>query len=224
MLASRGLGGRQGCTLGSEAVSPLLQSQVLVLNRLWQAVHVCSARRAFLLLYQGVAQVVSTDPRSEFSTFDFTEWLRHSCEHGGADTIGMVSSRLRVPKIIVLRTFDRLPKKDVKFSRQNVFERDRSTCQYCGRQFERDDLNLDHVVPRDRGGQTTWENVVCSCIRCNTKKGNRLPQEAGMGLLRVPRKPRWHPLNAFTLSHQPDASWRKFVDVTFWQVELGDAA
>jgi 5-methylcytosine-specific restriction endonuclease McrA len=205
-------------------VSSLLYSQVLVLNRLWQAVHVCSARRAFLLLYQGSAQVVSTDPANEYATLDFPEWLQHSQDYGGGDVVGTVARRVRIPKIIVLRTFDRLPKKDVKFSRQNVFERDRHTCQYCGSRFDRAELNLDHVVPRDRGGQTNWENVVCSCVRCNTRKGNRLPHEANMRLLRVPRKPRWHPLNAFALGPQHDASWRKFVDVSVWQVELGDAA
>jgi 5-methylcytosine-specific restriction endonuclease McrA len=205
-------------------VSSLLYSQVLVLNRLWQAVHVCSARRAFLLLYQGSAQVVSTDPANEYATLDFPEWLRHSQDYGGGDVVGAVARRVRIPKIIVLRTFDRLPKKDVRFSRQNVFERDSHTCQYCGSRFDRAELNLDHVVPRDRGGQTNWENVVCSCVRCNTRKGNRLPHEANMRLLRVPRKPRWHPLSAFALGPQHDASWRKFVDVSFWRVELGDAA
>jgi len=171
-----------------------------------------------------MAQVVSTDPVNEYATLDFPQWLQHSQHYTGSDLVGTVTSRVRIPKIIVLRAFDRLPKKDVKFSRHNVFERDRHTCQYCGLRFERTELNLDHVLPRDRGGQTTWENVVCSCVRCNTRKGNRLPHEANMRLLRVPCRPRWHPLSAFAFGPQHDASWRKFVDVSFWQVELGDAA
>ncbi len=206
-------------------MNPLLHSQVLVLNRLWQAVHLCSARRAFLLLYHDTARVVSTDAGNEFATLAFADWVEHSRTYAGPDAIGTVRSQLRIPKIIVLQTFDRLPKKDVKFSRQTVFERDNHTCQYCGVRFERSDLNLDHVLPRNRGGQTTWENVVCSCIRCNTRKGNRLPQEANMHLSRVPRKPRWHPLNAFVSGRPPlESCWRKFVDVSFWEVELGDAA
>ena len=97
--------------------------------------------------------------------------------------------RSAYPRVIVLLFFDRLPKKEVKFTRHNVFERDKNTCQYCGTIFDRNDLNLDHVVPRDRGGTTTWENVVCSCIPCNTRKGNRLPQEAQMSLIRKPKRP-----------------------------------
>jgi len=104
-----------------------------------------------------------------------------------------VSFKIRVPRVILLVMFDRLPKKEVKFTRHNIFERDRNTCQYCGRIFERKDLNLDHVIPRDRGGPTTWENIVCSCIRCNTQKANCTPAEAGMHLVRKPKRPKWRP-------------------------------
>ena len=86
-----------------------------------------------------------------------------------------------------------MPKKEVKFTRHNIFERDHNTCQYCGKVFDRKDLNLDHVIPRDRGGPTTWENIVCSCIKCNTQKANRTPQEAGMHLIRKPKRPKWRP-------------------------------
>ena len=105
------------------------------------------------------------------------------------ETIATVSFKIRVPRVILLVLFDRLPKKEVKFTRHNIFERDRNTCQYCGGVYERKDLNLDHVIPRDRGGPTTWENIVCSCIRCNTQKANRTPQEAGMHLVRKPKRP-----------------------------------
>ena len=86
------------------------------------------------------------------------------------EMVHTISWKIRVPRVIVLMLFDRLPKKEVKFTRHNVFERDNNTCQYCGKVFDRSDLNLDHVHPRDKGGLTTWENVVCSCIPCNTRK------------------------------------------------------
>ena len=105
-------------------------------------------------------------------------------------SVTTISFKIRIPRVIVLLVFDRLPKKEVKFTRHNVFERDKNTCQYCGQLFDRSDLNLDHVVPRDRGGTTTWENVVCSCIPCNTRKGNRLPREAHMSLIRKPKRPK----------------------------------
>src|SRR6516164_2680381 len=202
----------------------LLNSQVLVLNRLWQAVNICSARRAFSLVYAGHAEIVSSDEANNFSTHDFESWRDLSANAPEHEVVTTISFKIRIPRVIVLLVFDRLPKKEVKFTRHNVFERDKNTCQYCGQVFDRSELNLDHVVPRDRGGTTTWENVVCSCVACNTRKGNRLPREAHMSLIRKPKKPRWHPLSAFVLGPQHDASWKRFVDPAFWQVELGDAA
>ncbi|WP_020493991.1 HNH endonuclease [Verrucomicrobium sp. 3C] len=195
-----------------------LESSVLVLNRLWQAVNLCSARRAFGLLYQGHAHVVHAE-ESDFYSLDFARWAEHSRHYDGADIVHTVSARLRVPRVILLLLFERLPSKEVKFTRHNVFERDNHTCQYCGRRFDNRSLNLDHVIPRERGGKTAWENIVCSCIWCNSRKGNRTPQEAGMKLLRKPRRPRWRPLVASESAGVPEA-WRRFVDVESWTVEL----
>jgi len=200
----------------------LLNSQVLVLNRLWQAVNICSARRAFTLLYAGHAQVVASDGADNFFTHDFESWRDLSLDAPEPEMVTTISWKIRVPRVIVLVLFDRLPKKEVKFTRHNVFERDKNTCQYCGRIFERSELNLDHVLPRDRGGQTTWENVVCSCIPCNTRKGNRLPHEAHMALVRRPKRPKWRPFVHVTFSSQQHESWRHFVDLAYWNVELSD--
>jgi 5-methylcytosine-specific restriction endonuclease McrA len=167
-------------------MSALLNQPVLVLNRLWQAVNVCTARRALTLLFEGNAQVVFQAADGNYQTFDFREWRDLSQEQPHSESIATVSFRIRVPRVILLLVFDRLPKKEVKFTRHNIFERDRNRCQYCGKTFDRQDLNLDHVIPRDRGGPTTWENIVCSCIRCNTRKANRTPREAGMRLIRKP--------------------------------------
>jgi len=117
--------------------------------------------------------------------------------------------------------FDRMPKKEVKFTRHNVFERDRNTCQYCGKIFDRKDLNLDHVWPRDKGGRTTWENVVCSCIKCNTRKGNRTPESVGMKLIRKPKRPKWRAFVHFSFTTGAHESWKHFIDIAYWNVELG---
>jgi len=198
-----------------------LDQPVLVLNRLWQAVNTCSVRRAFTLLYQGHAQVVSTDGANSYLTHDFTSWRDFSQANPEPEMVRTISVSIRIPRIIVLLLFERLPKKEVKFTRHNVFERDRNTCQYCGKVFERNDLNLDHVLPRDRGGQTSWENIVCSCIPCNTKKGNRLPHEAGIQLVRKPKRPKWRPFVNISFSRHQHDSWRHFLDLAYWNVELG---
>ena len=135
-----------------------LQTPVLVLNRLWQAVHVCSVERALTLLCTGHAQVVVAMNDGEFRTFSFRQWCDFA-EAGApaaeAEIVRTISLRIRIPRIILLLFFDRFPNKEVKFTRHNIFERDRNTCQYCGKKFDRKDLNIDHVLPRMRGGLTT---------------------------------------------------------------------
>ena len=188
-----------------------LNSQVLVLNRLWQAVNVCSVRRALTLLFQGHAEVVLSRPDGSFQTFDFGEWHNLSQAEPHPESIHTVSFRIRVPRVILLAMFDHLPKKEVKFTRHNIFERDKNTCQYCGHVFDRKDLNLDHVIPRDRGGPTTWENIVTSCFRCNTRKANKLPHEVGMHPRSKPFAPRWRPLFGLHENGLADDSWSHFL-------------
>ena len=203
-------------------MSSFLNQHVLVLNRLWQAVNICTARRALTLLFEGHAQVVLTDDEGAFQTFSFNQWRDFSAQKPQGETIATVSFKIRVPRVILLLMFDRLPKKEVKFTRHNIFERDRNTCQYCGRVFERKDLNLDHVIPRDRGGPTSWENIVCSCVQCNTQKANRTPQEAALHLVRKPKRPKWRPFVQVNLGMPHHDSWKHFLDLAYWNVELGE--
>jgi 5-methylcytosine-specific restriction endonuclease McrA len=144
----------------------MLDTSVLVLNRVYQPVHVTSVRRAISLLYQGVARALD----EQFQLFDFESWAALAAA-AHQDAIQTPSRRIRVPRVIVLVAYAHLPRSRVRFSRFNVYARDDSTCQYCGRRLPRSDLNLDHVVPRSRGGTTSWENVVCSCVACNLRKG-----------------------------------------------------
>jgi 5-methylcytosine-specific restriction endonuclease McrA len=200
----------------------MLDRQVLVLNRLWQAVNVCTVRRAFTLLCRGHAQVVQPDKNNNFFTHDFESWRDLSVREPEPEMVHTIAFKIRVPRVIVLLLFDRLPKKEVKFTRHNIFERDKNTCQYCGNVFDRKELNLDHVLPREKGGQTTWENIVCSCIPCNTRKGNRLPHEVNMHLIRKPKRPKWRPFLNFTFNGEQDESWKHFIDLAYWNVELSD--
>jgi 5-methylcytosine-specific restriction endonuclease McrA len=199
-----------------------LNESVLVLNRLWQAVNVCTARRAFCLLYQKHAQVVHAEGK-DFTTLDFEDWLSFSSRFAETNhAVQTVSRRIAIPKVILLAFFDRSPRKEIKLTRCNIFERDRHQCQYCGKVLSRQELNLDHVHPRDRGGLTTWENVVCSCIACNARKRNLTPQEAGMRLLRSPSRPRWRPFLMVSNPPREESLWRHFLDPSLWNVELGE--
>jgi 5-methylcytosine-specific restriction endonuclease McrA len=184
----------------------MLNSRVLVLNRSYLPIHVTSARRAFSLIYRQTARAVN----EEYETFDFEQWRRQEI---AGEAVGMVNGRIRVPRVIVLPGFDRIPKRHVRYSRVNVFARDKFTCQYCGRRPPRSQLNLDHVIPRSLGGRTTWENVVCSCVDCNRRKGGRTPQQARLRLQRSPSKPRWTPLMNLIVSSVRYREWRPFLHV-----------
>lgn len=201
----------------------LLERPVLVLNRLWQPVHTCSVRRALKLLCLGHAQVVQTEGEARYQTHDMGSWVEYSVTEvpsSAADLIHSVKVALRVPKIIVLALYDRLPRKEVKFTRQNVFLRDKHTCQYCAKTLPERELNLDHVLPRDKGGKMSWENIVTSCVPCNTRKANRLPRDAGMNLLNPPRAPKWRPL--FGLHKQgSEQVWQEFISPDRAKVRMG---
>jgi len=190
---------------------------VLVLNRLFQAIQITSVRRAFCLLYKGEVRAVSPD----YTTYDWEDW-KDIPPQGDDEFLATPSFRVRIPRVVLLLNFDRLPRHDVRFTRKNIFFRDRNRCQYCGGRFSTSDLNLDHVVPLSRGGKSTWDNVVCCCVRCNSRKGGHLPREAGMHLIKLPVKPRWHPFVKLTFNHSRYESWKNFLDVAYWNTELID--
>jgi len=194
----------------------VLDSGVLVLNRLFQAIQITSVRKGFCLLYKGYAKAVEPD----YSTYGWDDWKdipvqpAEECLH----TPGL---RIKIPRVLLLLHFDRLPPHEVRFTRKNIYLRDRSRCQYCGRHFTTRDLNLDHVVPLSRGGRSTWDNVVCCCVECNARKGSHLPAEAGLTLLKPPVKPNWHPLVRISFNAPAYETWRNFLDLAYWNAELG---
>lgn len=202
----------------------VLDQPVLVLNRLWQAVNVVPARRAFSLVSREHAQVVhmSEEVCQTFSMLDWIDFSNSNPPVSEFEIVHTVRHRIRLPRVILLSVFDKLPRKDLKLTRNNVFERDKNRCQYCGKVHDRSELNLDHVIPRHYGGKTTWENVVCSCIRCNTRKANRLPHEAHMRLIRKPLRPRWRPVISLVIGKPGSEHWKDFLDLAYWNVELDE--
>ncbi len=199
---------------GGDSVAAL-SSSVLVLNRFYLAVHVVNVRRAFGLLYRQLAEVLDIE-NGHYANYDFATWLEiseiKSDERDPIDDwVRSVNFEVQVPRVIRLLRYERVPKHTLRFNRRNLFARDGNKCQYCGRTPPSHMLSLDHVMPRSRGGETSWENVVCCCLRCNTRKGGRTPQEARMKLLRKPRKPSHSPLLIHKLSNPKYATWRAFL-------------
>jgi 5-methylcytosine-specific restriction endonuclease McrA len=195
----------------------LLNRSVLVLNRNWTAVNICDVRRALVLLYQNMARVVT----DEFEALDFESWRdlsRFAREE--EELIHTPNFPLLIPQVIKLVLYRGFPPLHVKFSRRNIYLRDRNQCQYCGAKPPREEMTIDHVIPRSRGGKTTWENVVLACSTCNARKGSRLLHQCGMKLIRRPRKPHWLMSAHVEFNYRNRPLWQRFIDEAYWNVAL----
>ena len=164
-----------------------LNRPVLVLNRNYEPLSVCSVRRAVVLIYLGKAELVETLDGIKLRS---------------------VSQNLSVPSVVKLGFYIKVPPKNVILSRKNIIKRDGHRCQYCAE--TRAPMTVDHVVPKIYGGKDTWENLVCACIKCNNLKGDRAPEKAGFKLLKIPKKP-----NQITFIQHfigiSDDRWRRYL-------------
>jgi 5-methylcytosine-specific restriction endonuclease McrA len=163
---------------------------VLVLNATYEPINVCAARRALVLVLKGVA----------------------SAEEESRLVFRSPSRSFRVPSVIRLLEYRRIPFQGRALSRKNILMRDRNTCQFCARLLPASELTLDHIVPRSRGGESTWDNLVACCHPCNNRKGDRLLEEAGMKLLRRPRSFTLHTSRQLMrMMGRKDEAWRKYL-------------
>ncbi len=192
-----------------------LDNSVLVLNRFYMAVRVVDVRRAMTLLYRGCAEVITIES-DLYANYDFESWCELSSlqvleRQPDEEYLRTPTSELLVPRIVRLTLYDKVPKSTVRFNRKNLFARDNHACQYCGQRKPMSQLSLDHVLPRSQGGKTTWENVVCSCTACNSRKGGRTPIQANMALLSKPMRPHANPAVAASLLDPRYSSWKTFL-------------
>ncbi|MEQ8765027.1 MAG: HNH endonuclease [Planctomycetota bacterium] len=183
-----------------------LDEPTLVLNRGWIPIDVTSVRHALIMVYQEDARVLC--PR-DFVLHDFRSWAAGEEVTGGL-AVQTVRGAIPVPEIVVLQRYSGRPRPPKAFSKRFLYQRDRNTCQYCGDQPGATRLTIDHILPRSRGGRSTWTNCALACERCNGQKGDRLPSEVGMSLLETPREPDWSPLLRVPRQKQR-SSWQLFV-------------
>ena len=196
-----------------------------MLNRFYMAVHVINVRRALGLLLRELAEVIHLE-EGQYANYDFAFVARNQRVEGGLQgdrtrigSRGSISnSRCRGSSGCCFSIG--FPRQTIRFNRRNIFARDGNQCQYCGRHFPTSELSLDHVVPRSRGGDTCWENIVCACVACNVKKGGRTPHEAHMKLIRPPVRPKRSPLLTVKLGNPKYESWKTFLDNAYWSVDL----
>jgi 5-methylcytosine-specific restriction endonuclease McrA len=219
------------------AMVEVMDSKVLVLNKNWQAVDVTKVWKAIHKVISGRALFI--DPLSHV-TYEWEDWVLNwddasmtaKREMGKTLPVGGIFEMV-VPEIIVCTEYSgrgyKVSKRRPKFSRTNVYRRDRNRCQYCGDKFKTEYLNLDHVIPKSKGGEMSWENIALACVPCNSKKENRTPEQAGMRLIRRPFRPKAEDLSVNPMDkllrkagNRPMKTWEQFLGKMYWEVELKD--
>ena len=188
----------------------LNKSIVLVLNRNWQAINIRTPQEAFCQMATNVATALEIDGESHIRPLTWDEWITLPISDGD-NAVQTVRGPIRVPTVIVAVNFAKVPRKRPKLCARTVRERDGNRCQYTGKLLRPEEGSLDHVLPRSRGGKDAWENLVWSAKAVNARKGNRLPHEAGLKLLSVPRAPKEMPVTALIRNHHGIAEWKLFV-------------
>jgi len=165
-------------------------SRVLVLNSSYEPINICSMHRAIVLMLRGIA---------------FPEELTHKYIHSP-------SIAIQIPSVIRLIEYVRIEYRITGLSKRTIFVRDQFTCQYCGRRFDGNNLTLDHILPQSRGGKNIWENIVTACNRCNSRKADKTPSEAGLQLISPPRPfGSYYFLQWVRMEGQKYDAWRKYL-------------
>ena len=190
--------------------SILHQKVVLVLNRNWQAINTRTPAEAYCQMASDVATGLDIQGPDWMVPTKWEDWLQLPVREEDA-SIGTANGPIRVPTVIVVSNFAKVPMKRPKFNSRNLWERDRGQCQYTGRSLRPGEGNIDHIIPRSRGGTTCWENCVLAAADVNSRKADRTPEEAGLKLRRQPFAPREMPVTALLKNTHDIEDWEPFL-------------
>ena len=173
-----------------------------------------NVRRAFILIFRDVAEILSIES-DNYITHNFLSWKNLSQTQWKLNNdnhywINCVNFHLMTPKIIRLTQFNQLPYRKVRLTKRNLYARDRHVCQYCGENFPQHELSLDHIIPKSQGGKSTWKNMVCACVPCNAHKDNKTPEQANMKLIKNPNVPKISPVMTKHIDTNPE--WEPFIN------------
>jgi 5-methylcytosine-specific restriction endonuclease McrA len=188
----------------------LNRNTVLVLNKNWQAVGIKSPADTFAMLMTDTATGLDIRGLDYMVPLRWSDWIQLSVEEGD-DFVLTINQKIKIPKVIILSKFDRVPRKRPRFSQKNIWIRDNYTCQYTGKKLRPGEGNIDHVVPRSRGGSTAWENCVLACKQVNAKKADATPEEAGLKLLKKPESPKELPMFHYITNKHNIKEWEIFL-------------
>jgi 5-methylcytosine-specific restriction endonuclease McrA len=189
----------------------LHKATVLVLNRNWQAIDVKTPADAFCMMAAGTATALDISPGENMNPTQWDVWLGLSVRDSD-NAVWTVHGPVRVPTVLVLARYDKVPKRRPKLSGKGIWERDGGVCQYTGKKLAREEGNIDHVLPRSRGGKTTWDNCVLADKRINSRKADRTPDEVGLRLVRRPLPPREMPATYYIRNTHGVPDWEMFLE------------
>jgi hypothetical protein len=213
--------------------------KVLVLNRNWCAVGLIPLPRAITLLFTNYsdgepkARIITPPPKGSYEVWDWSDWASLKPTEGEAGIVS-ASTIYKIPEVLLLNRYDSIPKQRVNFCRRAIWKRDTYTCQYCGKKPKEDECTLDHIIPKSLGGETSWQNCVLACYKCNSQKANRRPEEAfrpakdkekarvwigpsPMKLLKTPIKPEYSFIKDRVKILD---TWKHWVDKMYWEMPL----
>lgn len=190
----------------------VMNTPALMLNNNWQPIGIQSVARSICMAFNSNVKIV--DPR-DYQQYTWDDWVK--LDINDDKVLNLVGVKVRIPEVVVAVNYSGVRHNTIVFNRRNLFIRDENICQYCGKRFSTDDLTVDHIIPRSKGGQSSWLNCVLACISCNRKKADYSLEKIGMSLIRSPFKPKWNPLYR-TKVFVP--SWERFLSEMYWNVEL----
>lgn len=188
-------------------MSSVLSEPCLVLNRNWQAVTFLPTSTAIVNVMRDMASVLDVQ---DYLLLSFEEWIELGRDTGRQ--IKTPTKAIPAPEVVVLKKYGERPPRRVVFNRPNLYRRDEWTCQYCGESLPERELTIEHVLPRSRGGPTSWDNCVAACETCNGRKADQTPKEAGMQLRTSPAQPQWTPKLALPKGKLIRPSWKPFLE------------
>lgn len=194
-------------------MSNLNRTTVLVLNRNWQAIHVKSPAEALSMMYTDTATGLDILGEDQMIPYKWNDWINLPHD-SNSEYVSTIDDKIKIPKVIVLCNFDKVPMKRPKFTLNNIWERDGGICQYTGKKLSKNEGNVDHIIPISRGGKTDWSNCVLSSKRINAQKANKTPEEAGLKLIKPPTIPKHMPSTFYIKNKYNVKEWEMFLNFT----------
>ena len=192
-------------------MSRLNRTTVLVLNRSWQAIHVKSPSEALSMMYTDSATGLDIIGQDSMVPYQWKDWIKLPYDEQ-SEYVKTINGEIKIPKVIVLCKFNKVPMKRPKFSLNGVWNRDNGICQYTGKKLSKNEGNVDHVIPVSRGGKTDWSNCVLSSKKVNAQKANKTPEEAGLTLIKPPVIPRHLPVTLYIKNKYNIKEWEMFLN------------